>query len=172
MTWKKNVSVLVSWEGKTKKKKKTLNVWRRLHRLWQRSIFHERRIPIRSVTVPIRSVTVPIRSVTVSIRLVTVQIQSITVHLARRRFQDCVVYCLLPPTLVYFAVLQPGLFSVYCLIHCTTTRTTFSALLYCNQDCSQCIVSYTVQPLGPPSVLCCTAARTVLSVLSHTLYNH
>ena len=34
----------------------------------------------------------------------------------------------LPPTLVYFAVLQPGLFSVYCLIHCTTTRTTFSEL--------------------------------------------
>ena len=51
-----------------------------------------------------------------------------TVHLARRGFQDCVVYCLLPPTLVYFVVLQPRLFSVYCLIHCTTTRTPFSEL--------------------------------------------
>ena len=44
------------------------------------------------------------------------------------------------------------MFSVCCLIHCTATRTTFSALLYCSQDCSQCVVSYTVQPLGPPSV--------------------
>ena len=47
------------------------------------------------------------------------------VYLARRGSQNCVVYCLLPPTLVYFAVLQPGLFSVYCLIHRVTTRTTF-----------------------------------------------
>ena len=58
----------------------------------------------------------------------TVPIESVTVHLARRGFQDRVVYCLLPPTLVYFAVLQPGLFSVYCLIHCITTRTTFNEL--------------------------------------------
>ena len=99
-------------------------------------------------------------------------LQLSNVHLARKGFQDCVMYCLQHPTLVYFAVLQPGLFSVYCLIHCTTTRTTFSTLLYCNQDCSLCIVSYTVQPLGPHSVLCCTATRTVLCVLSHTLYNH
>ena len=58
----------------------------------------------------------------------TVLIRSVTVHLARRAVQDCVVYCLLPSTLVYCAVLQPGLFSVYCLIYCTTTRTTFSEL--------------------------------------------
>ena len=40
----------------------------------------------------------------------------------------CIVYCLQPPTLVYFAVLQLGLFSVYCPIHYTTTSTTFSEL--------------------------------------------
>ena len=79
------------------------------------------------------------------------------------------VLCLLSHTLLYcnqdcslcivsyFAVLQPGLFSVYCLILCCiATRTVLSVLshtlLYCNQDCSQCIVSYTVQPLGPSSV--------------------
>ena len=60
-------------------------------------------------------------------RSVNVPIRSVTVHLARS-FQHSVVYCLLPPTLVYLAVLQPGLFSVYCLIHCTTTKTTFSEL--------------------------------------------
>ena len=52
----------------------------------------------------------------------------VTVHLARRGFQDSEVFCILPPTLVYFAVLQPGLFSVYCLTHCTTTKTPFSEL--------------------------------------------
>ena len=85
-------------------------------------------VPIRSVTVPIRSVTVPIRSVVVPIRPVVVPIRSVTVRMARRGFQHCVVHCLLPPTLVYFAVMQPGLFSVDCLIHCTTTKTPFSEL--------------------------------------------
>ena len=67
-----------------------------------------------------------------------------------------VVYCLLPPTLVYFAVLQPGLFSVYCVIHCTTTRTTFSEL---------------------PQALCSSAivfsvTRAVISLLSNILWCH
>ena len=57
---------------------------------------------------------------------------SVAVHLARRGFQDCVVYCLLPPMLMYFAELQPELFSVYCLIHWTTSGT----LLICH--CLQC----------------------------------
>ena len=34
----------------------------------------------------------------------------------------------LPRTLVYFAVMPPRLFSVYCLMHCTTTKTPFSEL--------------------------------------------
>ena len=64
------------------------------------------------------------------------------------------VYCVLPPALVYFAVLQPGLFSVYCLIHCTSTRTTFSELsqgtmlvchcLQCNQSCHQFVAKQTL----------------------------
>ena len=98
-----------------RKTRRTLIVCRRLHRLWYRSIYRERRTVV----------CVPIRPVAVSIRSVTVPIQSVSVRLVH---QHCVVYCLLPPTLVYFAVLQPGLFSVYCLIHCTTTRTTFSEL--------------------------------------------
>ena len=72
-----------------------------------------------------------IQSVMVQIQPVMIQMRSDTVHLARRGFQDCAVYCLLPPSLVYFAVLQPGLFSIFCLIH---------------------FVSYTVQPPGPTSV--------------------
>ena len=67
--------------------------------------------------------SVPIQPVTVLIRSVTVPIPSVAVHLAKRGFQHCVVYCLLPLTLVYFAVK-------------------------------------------------CYATRAVLSVLSHTLYNH
>ena len=85
-------------------------------------------VPIRPVTIPIRPVTVPIRPVTIPIRPVTIPMRSVTIDLARRGFQDYEVYCLLPPTLAYFAVLQPGLSSLYCLIHCTTTRTTFSEL--------------------------------------------
>ena len=83
--------------------------------------------------VPTRSVMVPIRSV--------------AVHLAKKCFQDCVVYCLLPPTLVYFAVLKPRLLSVYCLIHCTTTRTTSDTLLIClqcNQSCHQFVAKHTL----------------------------
>ena len=108
-----------------RKTRRTLNVCRRLHRLWQRSIYRVRRTV---VCVPIRPVTVPIRPVMVPERSGTVPIQSVRVHLAKRGFQDCVVYCLLPPALVNFVVLQPGLFSVYCLIHCTTTKTLFSEL--------------------------------------------
>ena len=57
-------------------------------------------------------------------------IRSVTVHLANKGLPNCTVYCLLHPRLVYFAVLQPGLFSVYCLIHCKTARrrTPFSEL--------------------------------------------
>ena len=79
---------------------------------------------IGSVMVVIGSVMVVIGSVTVLIGSVMVLIRPVTVHLARRGFQHCVVYCLLPPVVVYFAVLQPGLFRVYSLIHLTTTRTT------------------------------------------------
>ena len=53
--------------------------------------------------------------------VISVPTQSVMVHLARRGFEESVVYCLLPPTLVYFAVMQTGLFSVYFLIHCITT---------------------------------------------------
>ena len=95
-----------------KQNRRTLNVCQWLHRLWQRLIYCERRT---IVCVPIRPVMVPIWSV-------------VMVHLARRGFQDCTVYWLLPPTLVYFAVQQPWLFSIYCLTHCTTTRTPFSEL--------------------------------------------
>ena len=63
-----------------------------------------------------------------TIQKVMVPMRSVTVHLARRGFQHCVVYCLLPPTLVYFTVLRPGLFKVHCLVHCTTTRTPFKEL--------------------------------------------
>ena len=77
--------------------------------------------------------------------VVCVSIWPIPVHLARRGFQNCVVYCLLPATLVYSAVLQPGLLSVYCLIHYTTTslpRTTFSELL--QALCHQFIAKHTL----------------------------
>ena len=78
------------------------------------------------------------------------------VHLARRGFQHCAVYCLLPPALVYFAVLQPGLFSVYCHMHFTATRTTFSEL---------------------PQALCWSAivfsaTRAVISLLPNILWCH
>ena len=75
-------------------------------------------------------------------------IQSVTVDLVRRDF-----YCLLPPALVYFATLQPVLFAVYCLIHCTTTTTPFSK---------------------QPQALCWSAivlsvTRAVISLLPNTL---
>ena len=48
-------------------------------------------------------------------------------------------------------------------------------LLYCNQDCSQCIVSYTVQPLSAklPQALCWSAivfsvTKAVISLLPNT----
>ena len=59
----------------------------------------------------------------------------------------------MPPTLVYLAELQPGLFSVYRLIHCTATRTLFSELpqtllichcLQCNQSCHQFVAKHTL----------------------------
>ena len=62
--------------------------------------------------------------VCIPIRPVTVPIWSVTVHLARKGFQHCVVYC----------------FQRWCTLLC------------CNQGCCQCIVSYSVQPLGSPSV--------------------
>ena len=112
-----------------RKNQRTVNVCQRLHRFKlkidlprkaycslcthtdYRLIYHERHSV---VCVPILPITV--------------QIQSVVVHLVRMGFQGCIVYCLLPPTMVYFAVLQPGLFSVHCLIHCTATRTTFIEL--------------------------------------------
>ena len=100
-----------------KNRRTIINVCRRLHGLI-RSIYRER----------LTEVCVPIRPVTALIRSAAIPMRSVTVHMARRGFQDCVVYCLLPPTLVYFAVLQPGLFSVCCLIDCTTTKTTLSEL--------------------------------------------
>ena len=108
------------------------------------------------VCVPIRPAMVPIRPVTVQIRSVTVPIRSVTVHLARRSFQDCVVFCLLPLTLVYFAMLKPGLFSVYILIYCTTTKTRFSEL---------------------PQALCCSTivfsvTRAVIKLLPNILWCH
>ena len=92
---------------------------------------------------------VPMQSVMVLIWLVMV-------HLARRGFQDCVVYCLLPPTLVCFAVLQPGLFLSYCLIHCTTTRTTFSQL---HKALCWSVIVY-------------SATRAVISLLLNILWCH
>ena len=80
------------------------------------------------VYVPIRPVTLPILSVTVRIRPAMVPTLSVTVHLARSGFQNCVVYVI------------------------ASCPQRWCILLYCNQNCSQCIVSYTVQPLGPPSV--------------------
>ena len=89
---KESVLVLVSG----KKNHRTLNACWRLH--W------EDQFTVKGRTV----ISVPIRSV--------------TVFLARRAFQNCAVYYLLPPILVYSAVLQPGLMSV----------------------------SYTLQPFWPP----------------------
>ena len=96
-----------------RKNQRILNACHRLHKLWiwYRLIYRERHTV---VCVPIWPVTVPIQSDMVPIQLVMV-------NLERQGFQHCVVYHLLPPTLVY-----------------------------CNQDCSQCIVSYTVQPHWPP----------------------
>ena len=56
-------------------------------------------------------VCVPIRPVTALIRSVTVPIQSVTVCLARRGFQHSVLYCLLSPTVVHFAVLSYTLYN-------------------------------------------------------------
>ena len=85
-----------------------------------------------------------------------VPMQSVTVLLARKGFQHYVVYCLLPPTWVYFAVLQPRLFSVYCPIHCTTTKTPLSEL---------------------PQALCWSAivfsvTRAVISLLPNIIWCH
>ena len=142
---------------------------------WYRLIFHKRHtvvcVPIQPVMVLIWSVMVLIRPftvliqpftaliwlVSVPIQLVTLPIQPVTVHLARRGFQDSVVYCFMHPTL------------------CT--------LLYCNQDYSQCIVSYTIQALGPPSmnylmhstdlpVCVFSVTRAVVSLLPNILWCH
>ena len=111
---KENLSVPVSWERKPEKH--SMPVSNCID--WWRSVYCKR-LPV--VCVPVQPVTIPTRSV-------TVPIQSVTVNLARRDLQHCTRYCLLPPALVYFAVIQPGLFSVYCLIRCTTTKTLFSEL--------------------------------------------
>ena len=62
-----------------------------------RDKYHKRRTV---VCVPIWPVMVPIKSV--------------MAHLARRGFQHCVVYCVLPPMLVYFAVMRPDLHFLQC----------------------------------------------------------
>ena len=105
-----------------KKSGRTLNVCWRLHRLidLQPKVYCSLCTDMAS-SVLICPVMVPIRSV-------TVLIWSVMVHLTRRCFQHCLAYCLLPPMLVYFALMQPGLFSVYYLILCTTTKTSFSEL--------------------------------------------
>ena len=65
-----------------------------------------------------------------------------------------------PPasSLVYFAVMQPGLFSGYCLIHCTTTRskTPFSELRHAL--CYSAIVF--------------SVTRAVIRMLSNILWCH
>ena len=82
--FEENVSVPVSWEGKHEEHSMCVSESIDSD---NRSIYRERSTV---VCVPIRSVTV---------------------HPARKGFQECVVFCQLRPTLVYFAVLQPGLFS-------------------------------------------------------------
>ena len=85
--------------------------------------------------------------------VISVAILSVTVHLARRAFQICVVYCLLLPILVYSAVLQPELLSVYC-VHtlynlCHFQWTVSGTLLICcwfqcNQSCHQFVAKHTL----------------------------
>ena len=113
---KENVSVLISWEGKTEEHSMCVG-----NCIDSDSVWFSAKGALYVVCVPIWPVTVPIGSVTVPKWLGPV-------HLARRGFQHCIEYCLLPPMLVYFAVLQPGLFLASCLIHSKTTRTTFSEL--------------------------------------------
>ena len=149
MWFEEYVSVPVSWEGKTDE-----------HSMCVGDCIDSDilRFYTKGVTVPIRAVTVPIRPV--------------TVNLARKGFMDCVVYCLLPPTFVYFAVLQPALFSVYNYKYHFQLTTPGPLLicqcLQCNQSCHQFVAKHALMSFvtdfggrgyaSPLFVICCPCA--------------
>ena len=109
-TWlEENISVLVSWERKPK----------------EHSMCVGDCIDLREIDVPRKaycSMYTNMASYSTDTASYSTNMVSL-VHLARRGVQHCVVHWLLVlPPMLYFAVMQPGLFSVYCLLHLTTTK--------------------------------------------------
>ena len=93
-------------------------------------------------------------TLTVLIQSVTVLTQSVTFIWQKKGLPA--LCSVLPPAsnVVYFAVLQPGLFSMYCLMHCTLQpqeppsvdylRHSADLPYHCNQSCHQFVAKQTL----------------------------
>ena len=88
--------------------------------------------------------------VCVQMQPVSVPERSVRVYMLREGFQHCLVYCLLPPRLVYLAVLQLSVLSRILYNHKDPLHWTTSACLlichclHCNQSCYQFVTKHTL----------------------------
>ena len=104
-----------------KKPQRTLNACWRLHRLWQRLMYCERRTVVCTDTASCCTDTASYGTDTVSYRQL--------LYSSGKMGLPALCSTLPPASNVgELCCMQPGLFSVYCLIHCTTTKTALCEL--------------------------------------------